>query len=77
MNGVQHFVQDMDIEYLLIPFGWANEPATFQDMMNDILGDLINHGTVVYIDDILIYTPNEDKYVRLTREVNCKFHEIT
>ena len=41
-------------EYLVMPFGLANAPATFQDMMNEILRDLIDHGVVVYIDDIVI-----------------------
>jgi hypothetical protein len=42
-------------EYLVIPFGLANTPATFQDMKTEILRDLRDHGVVVYIVDILIY----------------------
>ena len=53
-------------EYLVMPFGLANAPAIFQDMMNEILQDLINHRVVVYINDILIYTENKEKHIRLT-----------
>ena len=62
-------------EYLVMPFGLANVPATFQDMMKEILRDLIYHGVVVYIDDILIYTENEEEHVRLTREVLRRLQE--
>jgi len=35
-------------------FGFYNVPATFQSMMNDILGDLICiRLVIVYLDDIL------------------------
>ena len=50
-------------EYLVMPFRLANAPAIFQHMMNEILQDLIDHGVVVYIDDILIYMENEEEYV--------------
>jgi hypothetical protein len=32
----------------------TNAPASFQDMMNNILKDLLDKGIVVYIDNILI-----------------------
>jgi hypothetical protein len=44
-------------------------------MMNVILRDLIDYGVVVYIDDILIYTGNEEEYVQLTREVLRRLQE--
>src|ERR1700738_3104482 len=43
-------------EYLVMPFGLANAPATFQNMMNDIFRDLIDRGVLIYMDDFLIYT---------------------
>ena len=44
-------------------FGFSNAPATFQSMMNDILGDLICIGYVmVYLDNILIFGINKKKY---------------
>jgi hypothetical protein len=44
-------------ESLVMYFGFSNAPATFQAMMNEIIKDLIQEGSVmVYLDDILIYT---------------------
>jgi len=43
-------------EATLMYFGFSNVPATFQSMMNNILGDLICiRLVVVYLDDILIF----------------------
>ena len=41
-------------------FGLTNTPATFQSMMNHLFHKLINKGYVtIYMDDILIHTPND------------------
>lgn len=56
-------------EYLVMPFGLTNTPATFQALMNEILGDLVNVCLVVYLDNILIYLPDADSDVRNTKQV--------
>jgi hypothetical protein len=38
-------------------------------MINDILRDLLDAGTVVYIDDILIYSEIEKEHKALVKEV--------
>jgi hypothetical protein len=43
--------------------------ATFQDMMNHILKDLLDEGVIVYIDDVLIVTKTEEKHNLLVKEV--------
>ena len=54
-------------EYKVMPFGLANAPATFQNMMNEIFRDMIDLGIVIYLDDILIYTENKQDHVALVK----------
>ena len=56
-------------EYLVMPFGLCNAPASFQAMMNEILSDLLDVGVIVYIDDILIYSKTEEEHKKLVRTV--------
>ena len=51
-------------------FGFANAPATFQNMMNNIFEDLIRAGKVmVYLDDILIFGNDKKEHRKLVHEV--------
>jgi hypothetical protein len=52
-----------------MPSGLTNASASFQDMMNHILKDLLDKGIVVYIDDILIYGKTEEKHDALVKQV--------
>lgn len=57
-------------EATVMYFGFSNAPATFQAMMNDILGDLIRDGHVmVYLDDILIFGNDKKEHRKLVKEV--------
>ena len=49
-------------EWLVIPFGLMNAPATFQRFMNDIFHDLLDVCVVVYLDDILIYSKDMSQH---------------
>ncbi|KAL7277513.1 hypothetical protein ACG7TL_008434 [Trametes sanguinea] len=63
-------------EVTVMYFGFSNAPATFQAMMNDILGDLIRDGhVIVYLDDILIFTNDIHQHRALTREVLKRLRE--
>uniref|UniRef100_A0A3B3H296 Gypsy retrotransposon integrase-like protein 1 n=1 Tax=Oryzias latipes TaxID=8090 RepID=A0A3B3H296_ORYLA len=50
-------------EYRVMPFGLTNAPAVFQAMINDVLRDFLDHFVYVYLDDILIYSPDLDSHV--------------
>jgi len=48
----------------------TNSPPTFQNMMNDVLKDVIDKGIViVFIDDILIFTEDEEHHDEIVEEI--------
>ena len=49
-------------EYLVMPFGLKNAPATFQHFINDVLSDYLDDFVISYIDDILIYSNSLEEH---------------
>lgn len=45
-----------------MPFGLTNAPATFQAFIQDTLRDLLDIICVVYLDDILIFSRNQEEH---------------
>jgi len=57
-------------------FGLTNSPATFQAMMNELLGDLIDTGKVVaFIDDVIVETEDEEGHDELVAKVIKRLEE--
>jgi len=57
-------------------FEMTNSPATFQDMMNKILRDMINKGKVaVFVDDVLVGTETEKGHNEIVEEVLRRLEE--
>ena len=55
-------------EFLVIPFILTNTPATFCNLMNDVLFDFLDSFVVVYLDDIVTYISTlEDHLVHLEK----------
>jgi hypothetical protein len=52
-----------------MPFSLANAPATFQSYIHRALGGLLDRTCVVYLDDILIYSENEEDHSSHVKEV--------
>jgi len=62
-------------EYAVMPLGLTNAPSVFQRHLDNILSKKIDHGVVVNIDDILIYTQTEEEDIELVRWVLKKLSE--
>src|SRR4051812_36574706 len=62
-------------EYPVISFGLPNAPATFSSMMNSIFMEYLDQFVVVYLDDILIYSKNEEEHAEHLRLVLMKHRE--
>jgi hypothetical protein len=52
-----------------MPFGIANAPTSFHNMINEIFKDIIDLGVVAYIDDIFIYNQTKEESEKLVKEV--------
>ena len=56
-------------EFVRMPFGLVNAPATFQRMMEVILGDLRWDGVLIYLDDVLIHAESPEIVLEKLAEV--------
>ena len=73
-------------EFLVMPFGLTNAPAAFIDLMNRVFHEYLDEFVIVFVDDILIYSDNEElheKHLRMALEVlrknklYAKFSKLT
>ena len=49
-------------EYTVMPFGLTNASAVFQHLMNDIFREYLDRFVIVYLDDILIYSKDQNEH---------------
>ena len=64
------FITDSGLyEFLVMPFGLCNAPATFQRFMDATLAGLKWKNLIVYLDDIIIFSSSFDEHIKDLREV--------
>jgi hypothetical protein len=50
-------------KYLVMPFVLTNVPSVFQAFVNELFRDMLGCQVVVYINDILIYSPTLEDHI--------------
>jgi hypothetical protein len=62
-------------EYLVLSFGLTNAPAHFMYLMNSVLMPELDQFVVVFINDILVYSQNEEDHVEHLRIVLTRLRD--
>ena len=62
-------------ESLVMPFGLANAPSTFQGYINSVLHEYLDNFCTAYIDDILIYSNSKAEHREHVRKVLERLRE--
>ena len=62
-------------EYTVMSFGLTNAPAYFMNLMNKVFMELLDKFVVVFIDDILVYSKNEEEHKEHLRLLLEKLRE--
>lgn len=62
-------------EFLRMPFGLKNAPATFQRVMDNILRGIQNEKCLVYLDDIIVYSTSLQEHIERLRTVFQRLRE--
>ena len=60
-------------EFVRMPFGLCNAPATFQRLMQMVLSGLEYQSVFIYLDDVLIASKMFQEHLYHTREVFSRF----
>ena len=51
-------------KFFVVPFGLTNALATFMCLMNCVLCSYLNKFVIVFIDDMLTYSKNEEEHAK-------------
>jgi hypothetical protein len=49
-------------EFVVVPFGLTNAPATFMCFMNSMLNKYLDKFVLVFIDNIFVYSKNQEEH---------------
>ncbi|MBW0488931.1 hypothetical protein O181_028646 [Austropuccinia psidii MF-1] len=62
-------------EYLFMPFGLKKSPASFHNIVNYIFPDFLYIFSVVYLDDIMVFSSSEEEHVKHVASVLQRLRE--
>ncbi|GKT19949.1 hypothetical protein ADUPG1_011606, partial [Aduncisulcus paluster] len=56
-------------EWTVLPFGLKSAPGIFQRTIQHLFSDLLYHGVLVYLDDIIVYGSTAEEFIERLTEV--------
>ena len=62
-------------EFLVMPFSLTNAPATFCNLMNDVLYGFFDDFIIMYLDDIVVYSQTLGEHIEHLRLVFSKLRK--
>lgn len=62
-------------EFVKMPFGLKNAPATFQRIINQSLSGLVGNECFVYLDDIVIYSTDIESHLKRLRNIFMRLRQ--
>ena len=62
-------------EFLRMPYGLCNTSAMFQRLMQNCLGELNLTYTLIYLDDVIVYSRTEEEHLTRLRAMFERFWE--
>ncbi len=62
-------------EWLRTPLGLRNAPLTFQRMVNHLFSGIIGDGLFVYLDDLIVVSPDTDSHFEKLKLVLDRLHD--
>lgn len=65
-------VENGHYEFIRMPFGLKNAPATFQRLMDNVLKELQGTICLVYMDDIIVYSTSLQEHIENLKKVFLK-----
>ena len=60
-------------EFLRMPYGLCNAPATFQRLMQNCLGELNLQYALIYLDDVIVYLRTPEEHLKRLQAVLDRF----
>ena len=62
-------------EFMVVPMGLTNSPATFQAYINQTLRGLVDDFCIVYLDDILVFSKTQEEHAEHLRRICERLRE--
>lgn len=62
--------------FKVLPFGVCNGPGRFMAFLQSEFRDLLDRCLVIYVDDLLIYSPNEEQHEKDLTEVLSRLRKL-